>query len=444
MYSVQTCTEVVPSIPAQESIRPANFTCSASPSKMVTGVLRDKDTGKPLAGFTVSGKVSEQNRILTLRGFSVDVCRCTTKTDLVGCFRLDGLPKGADNQIMFAPPADQPYVPALVRVPDTPGLEPVKIDFEMKRGVWVEGKITDRDTGKPIHGASVSYHPPANNPALANFAGNSWAVPYTDQPADTCADGTFRIPAFSGKGVIAVMYYDYSYLSADQTEDGTVGRIEAPEPGPREERFIGTGLGPVSYTHHNAVVVIDAGAGAKPVQCDVKLEAGELVRGRVVGPDGKPLAGAWGYGLAAPGQAWDDHPLSGDQFTISYISRRRPRFIAFSHAEMNLAAVLKLPQDKGQVTVKLMPAAAVTGRLVDTDGKPLAGVSLGVKFVRGQLPVQPNAAVKTNAEGCFRITALVPNVAYQLFAAEEASLAEVRVSADETKDLGDVRATRQE
>jgi hypothetical protein len=181
-----------------------------------------------------------------------------------------------------------------------------------------------------------------------------------------------------------------------------------------------------------------------PVKCDVKLEAGELVRGRVVGPDGKPLGGAWGYGLAAPGRTWDDHPLPDDKFTISWINKRRPRFVAFSHAEKNLAAVLKLPEDKGPVTVKLMPAAAVIGRFVDTDGKPLAGVSLGAKFVKGQCPGQPNAAVKTHADGHFRITGLVPDIEYQLFATGESSLADVNVSSGETMDLGDVRGKRPE
>ena len=63
------------------------------------------------------------------------------------------------------------------------------------------------------------------------------------------------------------------------------------------------------------------------------------------------------------------------------------------------------------------PAAAVTGRLVDADGKPRAGVELETRFRRkggsywAEFSEEP---VKTDREGRFHIEALIPGHEYQL------------------------------
>src|SRR6059058_2024693 len=46
----------------------------------------------------------------------------------------------------------QPYVITHKDVPDSPGLDAVKVDFPLKRGVWIGGKLTDKVTGKPVRG----------------------------------------------------------------------------------------------------------------------------------------------------------------------------------------------------------------------------------------------------------------------------------------------------
>ena len=50
-------------------------------------------------------------------------------------------------------------------VPDTAGLDPATVDFELKRGVWVEGRLTDKVTGKPVRG-SVDYFALDANPIV--------------------------------------------------------------------------------------------------------------------------------------------------------------------------------------------------------------------------------------------------------------------------------------
>ena len=86
-----------------------------------------------------------------------DIVRTTT--DAQGRYRLVGMPKGEGNRIMVVPGNDQPYLVSYRDVPDSPGLDPVTVDIELKRGVWIEGKITDKVTGKPVAGARELSRP---------------------------------------------------------------------------------------------------------------------------------------------------------------------------------------------------------------------------------------------------------------------------------------------
>src|SRR5262249_47800245 len=112
----------------------ADFRYVAAPTKPVVGVVRDKDTGKPLAGVTV-----ESNQLANARTPGNNIVRTTTEAE--GRYRLTGLPKGEGNKIRLVPRDDQPYVSIHAVVPDSAGLDAATVDFELKRGVWIEGKL---------------------------------------------------------------------------------------------------------------------------------------------------------------------------------------------------------------------------------------------------------------------------------------------------------------
>src|SRR5262249_51712213 len=95
----------------------ARFTHAAAPTKPVVGVVTDKDTGKPLAGVRIACfKTAEFPVIMT---FVHDI---VAETDPQGRYRLTGLPKGRDNQLIAIPAKGQPYLPSWREVPDSPGL----------------------------------------------------------------------------------------------------------------------------------------------------------------------------------------------------------------------------------------------------------------------------------------------------------------------------------
>src|SRR5262249_40465683 len=100
---------------------------------------------------------------------------------------------------------------------------------------------------------------------------------------------------------------------------------------------------------------------------DIELTRGRAVEGKLVGPDGKPVAGATALGHPAD--------LKADAFTAGGLYPGEERTLSFVHREHKLIGhVVVKGTEKGPLTVRLERWGALTGRLVDPGGKPLPGV----------------------------------------------------------------------
>ena len=140
------------------------FEYAAAPTKPIEGVVRDKDTGRAIAGLTLRGVVFDEHSLVPARGIEAT-------TDAQGHYRLTGLPKGPAYRLFLEPGEHIPYTKATFRVPaESPALEPVNYDITLKRGILVRGRVTDKATGKPVSGYVNSYAF-ADNPHLDEFPG---------------------------------------------------------------------------------------------------------------------------------------------------------------------------------------------------------------------------------------------------------------------------------
>ena len=59
------------------------------------------------------------------------------------------MPKASGN-FLTAVADDQPYVRVSKSIGDPQGLGPVQADVELKRGVWVAGRVINRSSGRPV------------------------------------------------------------------------------------------------------------------------------------------------------------------------------------------------------------------------------------------------------------------------------------------------------
>src|SRR5262249_18519287 len=251
----------------------ASFQHVTAPDRPIVGVVRDKDTKKPLAGVSIRS-FKEANDPIHHLSDGQEIVRTTT--DAQGRYRLTGMPKGDGNKIKVLLPDNLPYLAVSADVPNSAGLGAVTLDLELKRGVWIEGKITDKVTGKPLK-AGVEYLPLYANPNQRDFL----EVYRLFHHGTVKEDGSYRIVGMPGPGMVAVYSQKDHYLRVDQRQDefGSKGLTEDEYPG----RLRGSNCG--------ALARVNPAKGAVSVKRDVTLDPGWRLTGTVLDSDGKPLAG---------------------------------------------------------------------------------------------------------------------------------------------------------
>ncbi|HKB35530.1 MAG TPA: carboxypeptidase-like regulatory domain-containing protein, partial [Gemmataceae bacterium] len=107
-------------------------------------------------------------------------------------------------------------------------------------------------------------------------------------------------------------------------------------------------------------------------------------------------------------------------------------------------------------SVRLVPAGSVAGRLVDTDGQPLVGVTVSIGYIEGtarelerQLS-QGREAIRTDRDGRFRLEGVVPGLKFSLsmrhnnsYLVGEPRIGQKEATSGKTLDLGDLRVKPQ-
>src|SRR5262249_25605980 len=148
--------------PAKSWLFGPMFDLLVGPGKVIEGTVTEKGTGRPVAGVRVYGGMSE------------------ARTDAEGRYRLEGV--GKRGHYLLSPDGRPNYFSEMARqVADSPGLEPIRVDFVLDRGTVLTGQLRDRSTGKPVAGV-VQYYAKGDNPHLKNYTAQGlgemgWAGP---------------------------------------------------------------------------------------------------------------------------------------------------------------------------------------------------------------------------------------------------------------------------
>jgi protocatechuate 3,4-dioxygenase beta subunit len=381
----------------------------AESEKLIRGVVKDSETGKGRPGVLVQLTRREGGALLRVMP--------QARTDAQGRYEMHGAHKSLSYMLEVSGDATEGYFPAQVWANDSAGYDPITADITVKKGVIVTGKMIDGSTGKPVPG-HVMLAVLQDNPFVKDypaFGGSAWFP-----MKRTGADGSFRVVAIPGPVLLMGRPDDYTASSKY--------KLQAPDPKyPQyfDNRFGGfpAYLGPgggISPVQGNWCKVLQIKAGTKTVEQDIVQELAAALPIRLQDTEGIPLTNVWVTGSRFA--EWVPHPVKCEKSEcMAYqLEPGKPRLMIFYHEKRKLAGTLTLKGDeKSPVVAKLGPSGAVKGRLLDADGKPLAGVAVGVHYRQRVAEEVHNVVhharpIVTDANGDFTVDELIPEQKLEL------------------------------
>src|SRR5262249_7349373 len=153
----------------------------------------------------------------------------------------------------------------------------------------------------------------------------------------------------------------------------------------------------------------------------IEIERAAEMTVNVADADGKPIVGSYATGLSE--EYWDhveQQQPETNTLTLYNVERGDERLLVVVDAKRRLVGTQIVKADDKDPVVKLGPGCTATGRVVDTDGQPIAGMTVHLHFTRREVTeaCEPLNAiyewamrvgrreVVTDAKGEFRFDAL--------------------------------------
>jgi RNA polymerase sigma factor (sigma-70 family) len=403
-----------------------------APARILEGRITDADTGKPLPHATVHVSLPGSARdgvgsprpdslascdprgrrgmwggiylvsyvrLLSWEAEGYELPPLEVRTDSQGRFRFR-LFRADSYRLRVNGPAGAPYLSRGVAV-SWPGEAVVRkqLDLTLQRGAVVRGRVTEAPGGKPVAGARLDLwckglkHPEGTRHPWQLTAGK---------------DGQFEALLPPGRWHLLVNGTE----PCNRTHKVAIDQLteEQPtSPSPDEGQ-----PGPRTHFYPDAWTAMDLKPGAER-EVAVALRRAPLLRGRVVGPDGQPVAGVYlirrpvvpveptfypkttaqriGFDVQRPWEmelslrlvvgSWRPPraevmpvELRDGTFSIAVLDPDATYRLYFLSPSGQLGAMVELSGKQAEgdpVTVRLRPCARATARLVDGRGKPLAG-----------------------------------------------------------------------
>ena len=414
--------------------RTPTFDLSAAPCRIISGVVRDKASGKPLAGAVV--------RLSKPIGNPATIFIETT-ADKDGKFRLTGAPLKPRphrvNSVVALPPSGEAFLAVSQPMPAGKDERPATLNFDLLRGVWLEGVVKDKATGRGVQ-AELAYLVLPGGPdedALRNVFFSPFGL---GRQSD--AMGRFRFVVAASRGVIGARAIDQGrdHYRIGIGADAIAGETKRPD---GTIAFDGYPMD-IQSDQFDTLAEVKPEKETKTLTCNLVLDPGRSVTVQVRGPDGKSVGGSrgWDNSRAAFGS-------TGSPPSSRCTAWRR------GEADAAVAASGEEPgrplRDQGR-RARASACEAGTGSLgqgpaLDDSGRPLKNAEIYLFFQEGKtIPPQMIAReVRTDADGKFHIDGLLPAMMWSATVQEPDEMyrrtlfAELSLKNGETKDFGDMK-----
>ncbi len=414
---------------SQTTYHTRRFEYAAEPTRPIEGVVRDKDTGRPIAGIKLKGMVDSERSLVPATGVE-------TTTDARGHYRLIGLSKGPAYRLFTEAARGQPYPRTTCQTrAGSPSLEPITFDIALRRGILVRGRVTDRATGRPVSGF-VGAYTIGDNPQVRELTG------YASYSSDATigGDGRYEFVALPGRSLVGCQADPGRY----RVGVGAAAIKDVPNTRPNIGDLV---------NHFHAVAEVKLDPKVESATLDFQVEPGRSLTIHADDPDGRPIAGTKATGLSELFPSIE-YPQDSPTIEVRALEPSKPRRVTIRHDSRKLAAAVYLRgNEDGPLTVRLQGWGTLIGRIVDEDGRPRVGLSLidrdddfsGPAAARGILPgIRSSPFVPVGRDGRFRVEGLVPGLKYGASAIQGPMFAGdvfrgATVASGEVKDLGDLK-----
>jgi Carboxypeptidase regulatory-like domain len=305
------------------------------------------DAGRPLPGAFVTA-VPEQGAYRTYGGIAPEKLR-TAFTDRSGKARLDSMPPGPWTVTVHA----RRFVPErLPRVASGP------VSVRLAKGGVVAGVVRDGDGNRPVAGARVAVEGDFEPP------GGGWDE-RTRNETVTDAEGRFRLEGIP-RGAMALVARAPGFARARRTDVRAGATIE---------------------------LFLFAGA---TLSGTVRDDAGQPVKAALVRAEGDQ---PWN---APPAERTDER----GEFALAGVSPGDYTVVAQQGGRApGIAATVVEPETEATVSLTVSDGGYVTGRIVDPEGRPLAGRARLLAFEERGLPsfAADLLTVEARADGTFAL-----------------------------------------
>jgi RNA polymerase sigma factor (sigma-70 family) len=230
-----------------------SFRLVLPPPLIVQGQVTYADTGKPAAHARLEIQTAAAGGV-------------SGHTDAAGRYRINAVPFNKMSRqfgklnvwVNVLPPEGQPYLSGSKEI-NWPQQAVVQqtADVALPRGVVVHGRITEAASGQGVPRTFVMYN-------------DRWAERVQSRP-----DGAYQITVPAGKGRLLVVCATPDYIPQ---VIGSAGGVP------------GKPIGDPMYYH--AVAELDIKPGERKREVPITLHRGVTLKGRLVGPDNKPVMSA--------------------------------------------------------------------------------------------------------------------------------------------------------
>ena len=298
------------------------------PAAMIEGTVTFEGTGRPAAGALVEAAVGVSGPQRQLLGM------LEARTDQEGNYTIRGLPEGTYGLQVTYPDWTAPVKQAVVV---EKGARVTGEDFVLGKGVLVAGKFTMAGTGEPVKDGHVMMRVA---PGLLD--GYS-----TRRPFEAQQDGTFALRQPPGMVTLRAYAESSGYISPEES--------------------------------HRELFLV---AGQDQTDVTFKVAPWISFKGRVLGPNGEPLAGARVYAKETPHQTAEtaedgtfELPLVGQQpagYRFLTLEARHPDM----PGHRGLFATPFQTESDAEGEIELKQTGTLTGRVVDGSGKPIKSVNV--------------------------------------------------------------------